>query len=206
MLYFQHHFSSLRCHMIFRNQSNMLIFCSRNISDYYQCWKLNILVDTFSIQDSLMNRKFKRAPFVLIYIFCNNIKVIIASLNSSIHLFLKILPSEYFICTSSLNLGNYRALSATNNSLCILFIANIIAALPFATIAKEKKHCKVSATFPCRKKRKKRKMGNSRHSAVRREDCATFTSIHVKYIAKSFGSPPSNERFDYFSNYQEYKS
>ncbi len=184
-LYFQHHYSSLQCQMIFRNQSNMLIFCSRNISDYYQCWKLNILVDTFSIQDSLMNRKFKRAPFVLIYIFCNNIKVIIAafgqlcasSLNSSIHL--KILPSEYFICTSSLNVGNYRVLSATNNSLCILFIANIIVALPFATIAKEKKHCKVSATFPCRKKRKKRKMGNSRHSAVRREDCATFTSIHV---------------------------
>ncbi len=185
-LYFQHHYSSLRCHMIFRNQSIMLIFCSRNISDYYQCWKLNILVDTFSIQDSLMNRKFKRAPFVLIYIFCNNIKVIIAafgqlcasSLNSSIHLFLKILQSEYFICTSSLNLANYIVLSATNNSLCILFIANIIAALPFATIAKEKNHCKVSATFPCRKKRK---MGNSRHSAVRREDCATFTftSIHV---------------------------
>ncbi len=149
-LYFQHHYSSLQCHMIFRNQSNMLIFCSRNISDYYQCWKLNILVDTFSIQDSLMNRKFKRAPFVLIYIFCNNIKVIIAafgqlcasSLNSSIHFFFFILPSEYFICTSSLNLGNYIALwvlSATNNSLCILFIANIIAALPFATIAKEKK-------------------------------------------------------------------
>ncbi len=25
--------------MIFRNHSNMLICCSRNISDYYQCWK-----------------------------------------------------------------------------------------------------------------------------------------------------------------------
>ncbi len=51
-------------------------------------------------------------------------------------------------------------------------------------------------------------MGNSRHSAVRREDCATFTftSIHVQYIGKSIGSPASNERFDYFSNYQEYKS
>ncbi len=38
-LYFQHHYSSLQCHMIFRNHNNMLICCSRNISDYYQCWK-----------------------------------------------------------------------------------------------------------------------------------------------------------------------
>ncbi len=30
---------SLQCHMIFRNHSNMLIYCSWNISDYYQCWK-----------------------------------------------------------------------------------------------------------------------------------------------------------------------
>ncbi len=32
----------------FRNHSHMLIWCSRNISDYYQCWKgvlLNIFVD-----------------------------------------------------------------------------------------------------------------------------------------------------------------
>uniref|UniRef100_A0A672L280 ADAM metallopeptidase with thrombospondin type 1 motif 16 n=1 Tax=Sinocyclocheilus grahami TaxID=75366 RepID=A0A672L280_SINGR len=33
----KHHSSSLQCHMIFRNQYNMLICCSRNISDYYQC-------------------------------------------------------------------------------------------------------------------------------------------------------------------------
>ncbi len=38
-LYFQHHYCSLQCHMIFRNHSNMLICCSRNISDHYQCWK-----------------------------------------------------------------------------------------------------------------------------------------------------------------------
>ncbi len=38
-LNFQHHYSSLQCHMIFRNHNNMLICCSRNISDYYQCWK-----------------------------------------------------------------------------------------------------------------------------------------------------------------------
>ncbi len=38
-LYFQHHYCSLQCHMIFRNHNNILIYCSRNISDYYQCWK-----------------------------------------------------------------------------------------------------------------------------------------------------------------------
>ncbi len=31
-----------------------------------------------------------------------------------------------------------------------------------------------------------------------------FEDIH--YIAKSIGSPPSNERFDYFSHFHEYKS
>ncbi len=36
-LYFQHHYCSLQCHMIFRNHSNILICCSRNIYDYYQC-------------------------------------------------------------------------------------------------------------------------------------------------------------------------
>ncbi len=36
-LYFQHHYSRLQCHMIFRNQYNMLICCSRNMYDYYQC-------------------------------------------------------------------------------------------------------------------------------------------------------------------------
>ncbi len=30
--------------------------------------------------------------------------------------------------------------------------------------------------------------------------------IYIHYIAKSVGSPPSNERFDYFSNFHEYKS
>ncbi len=38
-LNFQYHSSSLQCHMIFRNHSNMLICCSRNIYYYYQCWK-----------------------------------------------------------------------------------------------------------------------------------------------------------------------
>ncbi len=67
-LYFQHHNSSLQCHMIFRNHNNMLIYCSRNISDYYQCrkqlcctislWKL------FIFQNSLINRHFKRVACV----------------------------------------------------------------------------------------------------------------------------------------------
>ncbi len=35
-VYFQHHYCSLQCHMIFRNHNNILIYCSRNISDYYQ--------------------------------------------------------------------------------------------------------------------------------------------------------------------------
>ncbi len=29
-LYFQHHYCSLQCHMIFRNHNNILICCSRN--------------------------------------------------------------------------------------------------------------------------------------------------------------------------------
>ncbi len=28
----------------------------------------------------------------------------------------------------------------------------------------------------------------------------------VRFIAKSIGSPPFNERFDYFSNFHDYKS
>jgi len=37
-LNFQHHSSSLQCHMILqKNHSNMQICCSRNISNYYQC-------------------------------------------------------------------------------------------------------------------------------------------------------------------------
>ncbi len=36
-LNFQHHYSSLQCHMIFRNHSDMLICCSRIILYYFQC-------------------------------------------------------------------------------------------------------------------------------------------------------------------------
>ncbi len=33
---FPHHYSSLQCHMIFRNHYNMLIYCSRSIYYYHQ--------------------------------------------------------------------------------------------------------------------------------------------------------------------------
>ncbi len=33
-----------------------------------------------------------------------------------------------------------------------------------------------------------------------------ITDHNVHYIGKSIVSPPSNERFDYFSNFHEYKS
>ncbi len=33
-----------------------------------------------------------------------------------------------------------------------------------------------------------------------------YLSIYLYYIAKSFGSPPLNKRFDYFINFHEYKS
>ncbi len=38
-LYFQHHYSSLQCHMIFRNHNNMLICCSTNISEWMNEWR-----------------------------------------------------------------------------------------------------------------------------------------------------------------------
>ncbi len=57
--------------MIFRNHSNMLICCSRNISDFINvensCAALYFLKKTvmhFIFQDSLMNRKFKRTAFL----------------------------------------------------------------------------------------------------------------------------------------------
>ncbi len=49
------------------NHSNILMFCSRNISDYYQCWKQScctIFLLHFIFHDSLMNRKFKRTAFI----------------------------------------------------------------------------------------------------------------------------------------------
>ncbi len=63
-------FSSLQCHMTwpFRNHSNMMIWCSRNIYYYYQCWKqlccLIFILVFFCGKDPLMNRKFKRIAFI----------------------------------------------------------------------------------------------------------------------------------------------
>ncbi len=36
--------------------------------------------------------------------------------------------------------------------------------------------------------------------------CTVHEYADIHYITKSIGSPPSNERFDYFSNFHEYKS
>ncbi len=55
----------------FRNHSNMMVCCSRNISDYYQwwkqlcCWIFLWKLWYFAIfQDCLMNRKFKRTAVI----------------------------------------------------------------------------------------------------------------------------------------------
>ncbi len=76
----QHHSSSLQCHMIFRNHSNILIYCSRHISDYYQCYYQNsfcffiFLWKLWCIfQDSLTNRTFKKC--FKLEILCNIINV-----------------------------------------------------------------------------------------------------------------------------------
>ncbi len=75
-LNFQHHFSSLQCHMIFRNQSNMM--------NYYQCCWSNMLIysETVVLLNifwnlllfSLINKKLKEHLFK-IEIFSNNISL-----------------------------------------------------------------------------------------------------------------------------------
>ncbi len=56
----------------------MLSWCLRSISYFDQCWKqLHCFCgnwDTF-FQDFLLNRKFKRAAFIEIYIFCSSIHI-----------------------------------------------------------------------------------------------------------------------------------
>ncbi len=37
-------------------------------------------------------------------------------------------------------------------------------------------------------------------------DVNIYIYIYIHYIAKSIGSPPFNVKFDYFSNFHEYKS
>ncbi len=75
-LYFQHHFSSLQCHMNFRNHNNML--------NYYQCCWSNMLIysETVVLLNifwnlllfSLINKKLKEHLFK-IEIFSNNISL-----------------------------------------------------------------------------------------------------------------------------------
>ncbi len=35
--------------MIFRNHNNILIYCSRNVYDYYQCWKIEIFCNIINV-------------------------------------------------------------------------------------------------------------------------------------------------------------
>ncbi len=63
----------------FRNH-NMLICCSRNISDYYQCWKqllLNIFWKLWYIFSLLLWKKIKRTAFTWNIILCYCIKVLV---------------------------------------------------------------------------------------------------------------------------------
>ncbi len=98
------HQSSLQCHMIFRNHSNMLICCSRNISGYYHCWKLlHIFVKSmihFIFQDF---KNSKQQHLFEKEVFCNFINVCTVTfdqfsaflLNKCIH-FLILLTSNFW--------------------------------------------------------------------------------------------------------------
>ncbi len=90
-LYFQHHYSSLQCHMIFRNHSNMLICCSRNIFDYYQYWKqLCCTIFLWKLWCILFFRihrwieSSKEQHLFEIEIFCNIFTVIFNQFNASL--------------------------------------------------------------------------------------------------------------------------
>ncbi len=72
-LYFQHHYSSLQCHMIFRNHSNILIYDQETfliiINVENSCTTQYFFVETvihLIFKDPLMNRKFKRTAFIII--------------------------------------------------------------------------------------------------------------------------------------------
>ncbi len=52
-LYFQLHYFSLQCHMIFRNQSNMLIYDQETfliIINAENCYAANIFVETIQVK------------------------------------------------------------------------------------------------------------------------------------------------------------
>ncbi len=69
-LYFQHLYSSLQCHMIFRNHHNMLLKKHFWLSSMLNTVVLhNIFVETLInciFQDSQINRRFKKTVFLFI--------------------------------------------------------------------------------------------------------------------------------------------
>ncbi len=48
--------------------------------------------------------------------------------------------------------------------------------------------------------------GTTLPTKIKLQNCMYVYIYSIYYIVKSIGSPPSNERFDYFSNFYEYKS
>ncbi len=47
---------------------------------------------------------------------------------------------------------------------------------------------------------------SSRFNEIPKRQMYKKDKMYRRHIAKSIGSPPSNERFDYFSHFHEYKS
>ncbi len=119
-LYFQHHSSSLQCHMIFRNHNNMLIYWSRHISDYYQCWKQLCCPIFWWIKFFRIHRwieSSKEQHLFEIEIFCNIINVFTGTfdqlnaslINKSINSSLLSLTANYTKisgCTTVFNIDN----------------------------------------------------------------------------------------------------
>ncbi len=65
-LYFQHHYCSLQCHMIFRNHNNMIFAAQETFLII-----INVENTCVLFGDSLMNRNVKRTAFIRIESFCN---------------------------------------------------------------------------------------------------------------------------------------
>ncbi len=83
-LNFQHHWSSLQCHMIFRNvllKKHYILSCSKQLCSFIFC---NALF--------LMKIKFKRTAFIISKIFCNIINVFTVTFEKFV--FDKLLPKK----------------------------------------------------------------------------------------------------------------
>ncbi len=86
-LNFQHHFSSLQCHMILQKSFYVYLLLKKHfwlLSMLKTVVLLNIFVEIvihFIFQDSLMNRKFKRTVFFEIEIVCNIVNVFTITFN-----------------------------------------------------------------------------------------------------------------------------